>query len=105
MILLSKSSADARMIDRAVFDANGNADFTDDPILTLNPKKTINVKYQPDEREAVDCRLYLVKSKQSGQWDVTLPPKLWREGTITPISPACGPLMGFLNDLHRESKF
>lgn len=83
MILLAKSNADAKMIDRAVFDANANSDFADDPVLTLNPEKPLDVKYQPNEREAVDYRLYLVKSKRSDGWDVALLPKLWREGTLT----------------------
>lgn len=83
MILLAKSSKEAKSFDRAIFDANGNKNFSDDPVLTLDPEKPVDIKWQPKGREAVDYRLYLVQAKQGNNFNVALLPMLWREGTIT----------------------
>jgi len=83
MLLLFKSSKEAKSVDRAIFDANGNSDFTDDQVLALDSEKPVDVKWQPKGREAVDYRLYLVKAKQGNNFNVALLPMLWREGTIT----------------------
>jgi hypothetical protein len=83
MLLIAKSSKEAKTYDRAILDANANRDFTDDQVLTLDPEKPVDVSWQPNGREAVDYRIYLMKARQGTQSNIALLPKLWREGSIS----------------------
>jgi len=83
MFLLFKSSKESKEYDRAILDETGNKDFTDDPVLTLDPDKPMAVTWKPKGREAVDYSIYLVRTKQKNQGNVAVLPKLWREGTLT----------------------
>lgn len=83
MLLLFKSSKESKMVDRVVLDENGNKDFTDDPVLTLDSERPLDVKWNPKGHEAADYRIYLVKSNGGNMGNVAFLPKLWREGTVT----------------------
>jgi hypothetical protein len=82
-LLLFKSSAESKVYDRAILDGTGDGDFTDDPVLTLDPDKPVDVTWKPIGRKPVDYSIYLVKPRQPNQGNVAVLPKLWREGTIT----------------------
>jgi len=82
-LLLFKSSKEAKGYDRAILDEEGNKDFTDDRVLTLESDKPAVVTFQPKGHEVVDYCIYLVKAKQNNQGNVAVLPKLWREGTLT----------------------
>jgi len=83
MLLLFKSSKESKMVDRVILDENGNKDFTDDPVLTLDSERPLDVKWKTKGGEAADYRIYLVKSKQGTTGNIAFLPMLWREGTVT----------------------
>jgi hypothetical protein len=82
MLLLFKSSKEAKAYDKVIFDENMNRDFTDDPVLTLDPEKPIDVKVKSKGREPVDYRIYQVK-RPGSMGNIAFLPMLWREGSVT----------------------
>jgi len=83
MLLLAKSSKEAKSVDRVIFDANGNKNFGDDQVLTLDPERPLDVKWKAKGHKAVDYRIYLVAPKKGNSGNVAFLPMLWREGTVT----------------------